>query len=154
MKKINYNDEDVVDHHGVAVVIKNENGEILMQEHNKYSFWTIPVGKVKEGQNIIEGLAQEIQEECDILVEEAKEIAFRKYQYERNEYLVSVLSHLFEVKKYSGVVKNNEPKKHKQQIFMALDEIKKLPYLSDLTLLYLETLGFKRDPHITDTNQK
>lgn len=154
MKKINYNNEDIVDHHGVAAVIKNGDGEILMQEHAKYGFWTIPVGKVKEGQNIIEGLRQEIQEECDILVEKAREIVFKKYQYERNGHLVNVLSHLFEIEKYSGTVKNNEPTKHKQQIFLPLEKIKILPYLSDLALLYLETLGFKRKPHITDTNQK
>jgi hypothetical protein len=54
--KINYNKEDILDHHGIAAVIKNAEGEILMQEHVKYGFWTIPVGKVKEDQDVIEGL--------------------------------------------------------------------------------------------------
>lgn len=27
---INYNDEDLLDHHGVAAVIKNSSGDILM----------------------------------------------------------------------------------------------------------------------------
>lgn len=154
MREINYNDEDIVDHHGVAAVIKNDDGEILMQRHAKYGFWTIPVGKVKGEQDIIEGLKQEIQEECNIKVEEAIEIVFREYQYKRKGHLVNVLSHLFEIKKYSGIVKNNEPKKHGQQIFLSLEKIKLLPYLSDLTLLYLGTLGFRREPHITDIKQK
>ncbi|OHA25033.1 MAG: hypothetical protein A3D52_00630 [Candidatus Taylorbacteria bacterium RIFCSPHIGHO2_02_FULL_44_36] len=143
MKRINYNDEDILDHHGVAAVIKNENGEILIQEHTKYGFWTIPVGKVKNGQDIFDGLRQEIREECNIKIEKADEIKFKKYTYNRAGNSVTVSSHLFEVKKYSGVVKNNEPEKHKQQIFLPLEKIKQLPYLSDLTLLYLDILGFK-----------
>jgi len=45
-------------------------------------------------------------------------------------------------------MKNNEHQKHKQQIFLSIDKIKELPYLSDMTLLFLETLGFKRDARI------
>lgn len=148
MAKINYNAEDIVDHYGVAVVIKNKKGEILMQEHMKYGFWTIPVGKVKKGQSVEEGLKEEIFEECNIFIEEFKEIATKEYSYDRNEKNVKVFSHLFEIVKWSGKMKNNEPKKHKTQIFMPLEKIKRLPYLSDLTLLYLETLGFKRSPHL------
>ena len=148
MNEIKYNQEDIVSHHGVAVVIKNEKGEILMQEHVKYGFWTIPVGKVKDGQSIESGLKQEIFEECNLNVEEFKEIIVRNYDYNRNGNSVTVISHLFEVLKYSGIMKNNEPKKHKKQIFINLEKIKKLHYLSDLTLLYLETLGFNRDKEI------
>jgi hypothetical protein len=55
---------------------------------------------------------------------------------------------LFEIIKYSGVMKNKEPEKHREQKFMALEEIKKLPYLSDLTLLYLSFLDFNREAKI------
>ena len=34
----NYNSEDLFDHHGVSAVIKNKDGEVLMQEHVKYGF--------------------------------------------------------------------------------------------------------------------
>lgn len=53
--KIPYTPEDIVNHHAVAAIIKNAAGEILMQEHVKYGFWTLPVGKVKDGQGIKEG---------------------------------------------------------------------------------------------------
>lgn len=145
----NYNEEDLTDHQGVAAVIKNSKGEILIQEHNKYGFWTIPVGKAKLNQNTIEALKKELQEEGNIKVEKCKEIAIREHDYNRNKRKVKVTVHLFEILKYSGEIKNNEPEKHKQQIFMSIEKIKALPYLSDNTLLFLETLGIKRKAKIT-----
>lgn len=141
---IKYNNEDVVDHDGVAAVIKNVAGEVLVQEHVKYGFWTIPVGKVKTGQDVQGGLKEEILEECNLNILESKEICVKDYFYERDGRSVKVISHLFEVQKYSGEMKNNEPHKHRQQIFMPINKIMELPYLSDLTLLYLNQLGFSR----------
>ncbi|MFA5020670.1 MAG: NUDIX domain-containing protein [Patescibacteria group bacterium] len=145
---INYNAEDIVDHDGIAAVIKNERGDILVQEHVKYGFWTIPVGKVKGGQSIIDGLKQEILEECDLEILECAEITHQDYFYKRGENDVKVVSHLFEITKYSGEMRNAEPLKHKQQIFMPLQEIEKLPFLSDLTLLYLKLIGINREAHL------
>ena len=55
---------------------------------------------------------------------------------------------IFEIIKYSGEMKNMEPYKHSEQKFMDLEDVKKLPYISDLTLLYLEYLGFKREKRL------
>jgi len=145
---IKYTQEDVADHHGVSAVIKDKDGKILMQEHVKFGFWTIPVGKVKIGQEIEEGLKQELFEECNVVVKDFKELICKDYLYERDGKMVKVISHLFEIKEYSGEIKNKEPEKHKQQRFMSLDEIKKLHYLSDMTLLYLSLNGFTRDAKI------
>lgn len=145
---VNYNQEDLKDHHGIVAIIKNNYGEILIQEHVKYGFWTIPVGKVKDTQTIEQGLKEELSEECNIQIEDCEEITSRDYTYERNGNKVQVKIHLFEIKKYSGNVNNNEPHKHKQQIFLSLEKIKKLPYLSDVTLLFLETEGFTRPTKI------
>jgi len=146
--KINYNQEDVKDHHGIAAVIKNERGEVLVQEHVKYGFWTIPVGKVKEDQSVLDGLKQEILEECNLIIEDCQELIVKDYFYEREGKNVKVISHLFEVLKYSGEIKNLEPQKHKQQKFMPIGELVQLPYLSDLTLLYLNYLGITREPRV------
>lgn len=145
---IKYNNEDKVSHHGVAAVVKDETGKILIQEHIKYGFWTIPVGKVKSTQNVINGLKEEILEECNLQIEDCKELAVKNYYYERDGNNVEVISHLFEILKYSGEMKNMEPTKHKQQLFMTVENIKELPYLSDLTLLYLNQLGFQREAKI------
>jgi 8-oxo-dGTP pyrophosphatase MutT (NUDIX family) len=148
MKKIKYTEEDIFDHDGVTAVIKNDNEEILMQEHIKYGFWTTPVGKVKKGQSIEEGLREEMSEECNIIIEESKEVKTKRYTYKRNGKKVKVRVHVFEILKYKGTLKNNEPHKHTQQKFISLDEIKKLPYLSDVTILYLRVIGFERKAHI------
>jgi ADP-ribose pyrophosphatase YjhB (NUDIX family) len=146
--KINYNQEDVKDHHGIAAVIKNERGEVLVQEHVKYGFWTIPVGKAKEDQSVLDGLKQEILEECNLIIEDCHELIVKDYFYEREGKNVKVISHLFEVLKYSGEIKNLEPQKHKQQKFMPMDELVQLHYLSDLTLLYLNCLGIEREARL------
>lgn len=148
MDKINYTKEDLCDHIGIGAVIKNDKNEILMQDHVKYGFWTIPVGKVKEGQSIEDGLKQELLEECSIKVEKSKELIVKEYSYDRLGKTINVIGHIFEILKYKGNIKNNEPHKHKQQMFLPLDKIKSIPYLSDSTLLYLETLGIKRKARI------
>lgn len=145
---VNYNLEDLESHDGVAAIIKNKKGQVLMQEHVKYGFWTIPVGKVKVGQKIGDALREEIHEECNLIINSCRELLTKEYVYTRNRSRVKVIAHLFEVVAYSGTLKNNEPQKHRQQLFMDIETIKKLPYLSDLTLLYLQKLGLKRKAKI------
>jgi ADP-ribose pyrophosphatase YjhB (NUDIX family) len=145
---IKYTNEDVVSHHGVAAVIEDERGDILMQEHVKFGFWTIPVGKVKTGQSIADALREEVAEECNVQIEKYRELVVTDFFYVREGNEVRVTSHLFEVLNHSGEMKNLEPTKHKQQLFLSVEEIKKLPYLSDMTLLYLKHLGFDRPPRI------
>jgi ADP-ribose pyrophosphatase YjhB (NUDIX family) len=94
---IPYNSEDIVNHHAVAAVIKNPAGEILMQFHLKYGFWTLPVGKVKNGQDITEGLREEMLEECNLQIEEYKEIVVKDFFYERNGNDVTVILHIFDI---------------------------------------------------------
>ena len=147
MMRMKYTSEDMSDHDAVAAVIKNNDVEILMQEHVKYGFWTIPLGKAKNDQSVDEGLKQELFEELDISITRYKEITGRNYTYTdgRN---IKVTAHIFEILSYTGKIYNKEPHKHKQQIFLSLDKIGKLPFLSDMTLLYLETLGIKRKDKI------
>jgi 8-oxo-dGTP pyrophosphatase MutT (NUDIX family) len=149
MSKINYTKEDTISHDAIAAVLKNKTGAILMQKHVKYGFWTIPVGKVKKGQTIEDGLKEEIEEETNLKIKNCREIKVKRYSYVRNESKIVVIGHLFEVIDYAGRMKNNEPQKHSSQKFLSLSEVKKLPYLSDMTVLYLATLGFKRKAHLS-----
>ena len=142
---VKYNKSDLVDHQGVSAVIKNSVGEILMQDHVKYGFWTIPVGKTKEGQSVIEAIKEEVFEECNLIVEDLKEIAFREIEYTREGKKMIVPAYVFEILKYSGKLQNKESEKHREQKFVSLEEIKKMPYLSDSTVMFLESIGFKRE---------
>lgn len=148
MENIKYNAEDLKDHQGVSAVIKNKEGKILMQEHTKYGFWTIPVGKVDLDEDLIEGLKKEVFEETNLIVEDYKEIGYKLYEYIRNGKNVKVHTHLFEIVKCSGELENKEPNKHKQQKFLSINEIITLPYLSDTTLWFLKTLNIIRKPKI------
>jgi 8-oxo-dGTP pyrophosphatase MutT (NUDIX family) len=148
MRTIPYTTEDLHHHDALGAVIQNKDGEILMQEHVKYGFWTIPIGKVKEGQHLADALREELFEECDIIVEEWKEIVAKDYDYIRNEKHVKVFGHVFKILAFSGTIKNKEPHKHTKQMFLSLGKIKQLPHLSDLTLLYLETIGIQREKDI------
>lgn len=141
---VNYTKEDLLDHHAVAAVIKDKQGRVLMQEHVKFGFWTIPIGKAKNNQTPVEGIKMEIFEECNLKINDLKEIAHKEIVYERDGKNVNVLTHIFEVLSYSGKLENKEPHKHKQQKFVSVEEMRNIPYLSDSTLMFLETLGIKR----------
>ena len=147
--KVNYTDEDLCDHHAVSAVIKDEHGNILMQNHVKYGFWTIPIGKAKSNQTPIEGIKEEVFEECNIIIEDIKEVVYKEINYERNGKQVRALTHVFEVMKYSGDIENKEPEKHTEQKFSPLEDIMKIPYLSDATILFLESIGLKRDAKLS-----
>ena len=146
--KINYNQEDLCSHHGVSAVIKNSDGDILMQHHVKFGFWTIPIEKAKCDQDPVDAIKEGVFEECNLNVGEVKEIAFKEIKYIRNGKEVFVPTHVYEVLDYSGELKNNEPHKHAEQKFLPLEEIKKIPYLSDCTVLFLESIGFGREARI------
>lgn len=148
MHSAKYTQEDLSPHEGVWAVIKNVRGNILMQEHSKFGFWTIPIGKTKTDQNPREAIKEEVFEECNLVLEEFEEIFSKVDTYVREGKTVHIRGHLFEVKKYSGKMKNKEPEKHKQQIFLPLSAIKKLPFLSDATLCYLETQRYTRKAQI------
>ncbi len=141
---INYNEEDLKDHHAVHAIIKNSRGEVLMQDHVKYGFWTFPIGKAKDGQSPIDGIKEEILEECNIKIEKLKEIITDEITYDRNGNIVTTYIHVYEIIEYSGEIINNEPHKHREQKFVPLEEIKKVPYVSDSVIIYLRYLGFER----------
>jgi ADP-ribose pyrophosphatase YjhB (NUDIX family) len=148
MDKINFTSGDLVSHYGVSAIIKNSSSEILMQDHVKYGFWTIPIGKTEELEKLEEALKKEIFEECGIIIEDFKFLYSKDYFYEREGKEIKVITQVYEILKYSGNLENKEVTKHRTQKFISLEEIKKIPYLSDSTLVYLEFLGFKREAKI------
>lgn len=136
-----YNQEDLEEHHAIAAVIYDKDNRVLMLEHVKYNFWTIPVGKVLKNQALYDALKEEVFEECNVKILKAKEITSKDFDYLRKEIPVKVHSHLFEVEKWTGDVKNKEPQKHSDMKFMTIDEIKKLKDVSDMTKLFLLSVG-------------
>ena len=56
-------------------------------------FWTIPVGKIKINQDVVEGLKEEVFEETNLIVEDCKELKFKVHEYIRNGKNVKVFTH-------------------------------------------------------------
>ena len=149
---VNYTREDLLDHHAVGAVIRNSDGHVLMQNHVKFGFWTIPIGKAKPDQTPLEAVKEEILEECNLIIEELTKISSERKDYQRNDRLVNVMTHLYDVLGYSGEMKNNEPHKHTEQKFLPIEEIKLLPYISDATVAFLKSIGFERESKIEAEN--
>jgi len=136
-----YNSSDLVDHEGVAAVVKDADDKILMFYHKKFEFWTIPIGKAAPDETAYEGLCTELREECGITVKAATEIATQQYVSERNGVEVRLNSHVYLIDDYTGEPTNCEPEKHLKMEFQTVEGIKAHSDLSDATLLYLETIG-------------
>lgn len=136
-REIPYNQEDLQSHRGVAAVIKNKQGKVLVQDHIKYGFWTIPIGKVKQDETVAEGLKTEMKEELDIEVGEFKVLGIFPSTYMRKGKEVTVIQYLIEVLTYNGKIINNEPQKHRCLKWMDLQELKTCKATSDAVKNYL-----------------
>ena len=134
----NYTPRDLLDHIAIGAIIKNDLNQILLFDHVKFNFWTIPVGKAEEGYTAEQGLKQELFEELGIKVLSSKLLHVNKRTYLRNNTNVNVNEHLFEVLSYKGTPRNLEPAKHRSIKWFYLEEIKKLSNLSNMTKMMLQ----------------
>jgi 8-oxo-dGTP pyrophosphatase MutT (NUDIX family) len=142
LEKIQYNKSDLRNHYGIgALIIKDK--KILMLDHVKFNFWTIPVGKVEPKQTIEQGLKQELKEEVNITPTDYKKIGDYKKSYMREGKKVIVHSHIFLISKWKGSIRNNEPKKHRSMKWMTVEEIKtkKISNSTKEALKYAEILA-------------
>lgn len=135
-----YSPGDLIDYKAVGAVIKDVKNRVLMQKHNKYGFWTIPVGKVEPDQTIKSALLSEIKDECGIVPIQYNEIARRGFKYIRMGNLINVDARLFEINRYEGIVSNCEPDKHSVQVFLSINEICGLDDISHMTQMYLDMI--------------
>lgn len=137
---VNYNYEDLKDHFAVAGVIKNEKGEILMMDHVKFDFWTLPVGKVKDNETVEEGLMNELFEELGIKVIEYKVLNSFDKVYLRRGNIVKVICYIMDILVYENEIYNKEPEKHRSLKWMSVEEISDLERISDPTREYLKLI--------------
>jgi predicted NUDIX family NTP pyrophosphohydrolase len=142
-----YKKEDLYrDQKGIAAVIKDDSGKILVQKHVKFGFWTIPVGKCKEGQSQEEALKEELLEETGITVKSYKKIGHMPQHYIRWGFPVDIDVAIYEVTAYNGDPSNKEPEKHTQQLFMDVDELKSTGNMSDSTHYVLNLISKQSKP--------
>ncbi len=95
----------------VAVIfIIKKGSDYLFQKRThtgaKDGWYMMPGGHVDEGESVVHAAVRELKEELDIDVL-PEDLKFRLVKPEKMH-----ISFFFEVKKYQGEIKNNEPEKH------------------------------------------
>ena len=125
LKKIQYTKGDFRPKQDVVAGVFKKGNKVLMMDHVKFNFWTVPIGKVEPGQTIEQGLLQEMQEELNVTPTKYRKIHQFKRTYTRQGKKVELLAHMFLIQSWKGTIKNNEPKKHRSIKWMTKDEMAK-----------------------------
>jgi len=126
-----YTEEDLQDFQAIGGIFTKGN-KILMLDHVKFNFWTVPIGKVPKGKTVEQGLRIEMKEELNVYVTkyELKDIWKRTFNWRGKK--IKTENYLYLIKQYNGKIKNNEPHKARSLKYMTIDEMKKLR-LSEMT---------------------
>lgn len=111
----------------VYLILKNEQGEILLQRRTNTNLWEnylgLPAGHVDKGENVCQAIIREAKEELDIEI--SMEDLIDVFMVNRkNKSLDPYFDVYFEVSKYKGQIKINEPDKCSELIWC---NPKKLP---------------------------
>ena len=128
----------------VAGVIMNDKGEVLLQNHVKNNAWTLPGGKLDDGEVEREAIVRELFEELGILAYKYRiiEIADKEnieYPYGSGNF-VDFNIHIYRIYDYKGEIVNKEPEKHTELRFVKIDDIRKLDRISCVLEAYLTIL--------------
>ncbi|MEG0728144.1 MAG: NUDIX hydrolase [Anaerovoracaceae bacterium] len=124
--KVNYTEEDLVDHGGVSALILGNHSvpRMLIFWHKKLQKWTIPVGKIKHNEVSYHALIRECKEEVDIDVVNWTNIKMFRQQFEREGRMVNIYQYLYLVAptEYKGEARNAEPDKHSDMKWVTYKE--------------------------------
>ena len=112
-----------------AAFIRNRKNEILIMSRKKKESlrdcWEFPGGKLNNYETYLEALIRELKEELDIKIN-IKELT--NYGFFRHQYRAFLLMmYVFEVKKWSGKIYNNENEKIEWASISELRKKKLLP---------------------------
>ena len=98
----------------IYLIIKNENGEVLLQRRQGTKLWpgylALPAGHSDEGENAYEAAIREAREELGIEIQ-VEDIVDTFVVNRKNNSLPPYYDVYFEISKYIGDIKINEPEK-------------------------------------------
>ena len=112
----------------VYMIIKNEEGKILLQRRQGTKLWpgflALPAGHIDEGENAIDAVIREAREELNIEISEY-DIVDSFVVNRRNKSLKPYFDIYFEIDSYNGEITINEPEKCSELKWV---DINNLPY--------------------------
>ena len=112
----------------IYLIIKNNEGKILLQRRQGTKLWpgflALPAGHVDEGENVYDAAIREAKEELSITITE-EDIVDSFVVNRRNKSLPPYFDVYFEISKYDGKIKINEPEKCSE---LKWCDISNLPY--------------------------
>lgn len=112
----------------VSALIYNENRQILLLDHKKCNAWSIPGGKINEGESIKDALFRELKEELGIvptnIIEGNKNLFLCDYPKEDGTMVPTYfLDYCFIINSFAGCIENKEPEKHLSLHWVSLPTI-------------------------------
>lgn len=110
----------------IYIIIKNEDNKILLQRRQGTKFCSgylaLPAGHLDVGENVYDALIREAKEELDIDIS-INDIVDTFVVNRRNKTLSPYFDFYFEIAKYKGDIKINEPNKCSELIWASLDKL-------------------------------
>lgn len=129
----------------VSAVIKDKEGNILLQDHNKLQRYTLPGGKAYEFEYDKMALIREMFEELGIIVYRYEELfteVFNDLEYPANSGQRFNFTQVFyNVSQYEGNVINKEPDKHSKLVWVNPKNIRSIGPVSVVLDCYLKSIG-------------
>lgn len=110
----------------IYLIIKNDEGKILLQRREDTKLWlgylALPAGHIDVGENAYDALIREAKEELDIDISIDNIIDIFVVN-RRNKSLLPYYDIYFEIGKYNGTIKINEPNKCSELVWTDLDKL-------------------------------
>ena len=132
--------EDIDDHFGIGLIVR-ENGKFPIFWHEKYQFWTIPVGKAPSEELVGDMVITEAQEELGITPTSFAPLGSFNKTYDRDCGIhTKITTVIFNITSYTGDIENKEPEKHPQMLWVdeyMLRVLGKSKHLSDCSVFFL-----------------
>ncbi|HEV7659701.1 MAG TPA: NUDIX hydrolase [Allosphingosinicella sp.] len=101
----------------VALLVADAESRLLVLWHEKYRFWTVPLGKIEPGETGLSAAHREAFEELGIVLEGVDLLDTIYKPADVDDYSDITIT-LCRVTSYSGTIANCEPDKHNQFRFV------------------------------------
>lgn len=141
MNNLNFTQEDLNTKDAIWVVIYDSLWRILIQDHVKLDFFTIPIWKVNAWEDPDEVMIKEVLDETNLIVRDYRKLIEKDWEYDYNWITVRLRNHIYEVLLWEWNLVNKEPNKHRSMNFLSISDIKKLSKISDATKIFLSILS-------------